>query len=58
VEIDAALRTPGPAVNRNLKLYVHRSCVPLAEAFLEKHESFRDQTFMGFYQECNGLCGN
>jgi hypothetical protein len=60
VEIDVALRTPGNVVNRNLdqKLYVHRSCVPLAEAFLEKHESFRDQTFMGFYQECNGLCGN
>jgi hypothetical protein len=32
--------------------------VPLAEAFLEKKESFRDQTFMGFYQECHGLCGN
>ncbi len=60
VEIDVALRTPGNIVNRNLeqKLYVHRSCVPLAEAFLEKKESFRDQTFMGFYQECNGLCGN
>jgi hypothetical protein len=60
IEIDVALRTPGNVVNRNLdqKLYVHRSCRPLAEAFLEKHESFRDQTFMGFYQECNGLCGN
>ncbi len=40
------------------KLYVHRSCLPLAEALLEKHESFRDQASMGFYQECNGLCGN
>ena len=60
VEIDVALRTPVNIVNRNLeqKLYVHRSCVPLAEAFLEKHESFRDRTFTGFYQECNGLCGN
>jgi hypothetical protein len=60
VEIDVALRTPGNVVNRNLdqQLYVHRSCRPLAEAFLEKHESFRDQTFMGFYQECHGLCGN
>ena len=39
VEIDVALRTPGNVVNRNLEqqLYVHRSCVPLAEAFLEKH---------------------
>ncbi len=60
VEIDVALRTPGHVVNRNLdqKLYVHRSCVPLSEASLEKRESSRDQTFMGFYQECHGLCGN
>jgi hypothetical protein len=59
VEIDAALRTPGHTSDRTLnqKRYVHHSGVPLAEAFLEKHESFRDQTFMGFYQECNGLCG-
>jgi hypothetical protein len=60
VEIDTALRTPGNLVNRNFdqKLYVHRSCVPLADAILENAESSRDQTFMGFYQECNGLCGN
>lgn len=60
VEIDVALRIPGNIVNRNLdqKLYVHRSCVPLSEAFLEKPEPFRDQAFFGFYQECHGLCGN
>jgi len=60
VEIDTALRTPGNVVNQNLEqqLYVHRSCRPLAEAYLEKHESFRDQTFLGFYQDCSGLCGN
>jgi hypothetical protein len=60
VEIDTALRTPGNIVNRNLdqQLYVHRSCVPLAEALSEKPESIRDQTLMGFYQECHGLCGN
>ena len=60
VEIDTALRTPGNIVNRNLdqKLYVHRSCVPLTEAMLEKPEPLRDQIFTGFYQECNGLCGN
>lgn len=59
VEIDTALRMPGNVVNRNLdhKLYVHRSCLPLSEARLEKRESSREQTFMGFYQECNGLCG-
>ena len=60
VEIDAALRTPGNVVNRNLeqKLYVHRSCLPLAEASLEPRESAQDQMSLGFYQECNGLCGN
>jgi hypothetical protein len=60
IEIDAALRIPGHVVNRNLdqQLYVHRSCVPLSEAPLEKRESLQDQTFMGFYQECHGLCGN
>ena len=60
VEIDAALRTPGNVVNRNLEqqLYVHRSCVPLAEAVIETPESRREREFLGFYQECNGLCGN
>lgn len=60
IEIDAALRMPGNIVNRNHdhQLYVHRSCVPLTEARLEKRESPRDEAFMGFYQECNGLCGN
>jgi hypothetical protein len=60
VEIDIALRTPGNIANRNMQqqLYVHRSCMPLGEALLEQHESSRDQAFAGFYQECNGLCGN
>lgn len=60
VEIDTALRMPGHVVNRNLnqQLYVHRSCVPLAEARIEKPESRRDQLFGGFNQDCQGLCGN
>ena len=61
VEIDTALRTPGHVVNRNLeqKLYVHRSCVPLAEALIEKSEETGDQRFISSYQEeCHGLCGN
>lgn len=33
-------------------------CVPLAEAVIEEPESSREQIFTGFYQECNGLCGN
>ena len=50
VEIDMALRTPGNIVNRNLeqKLYVHRSCVPLAEASIGNTESTRDQNLWAF----------
>lgn len=60
IEIDAALRMPGNVVNRNLQpqLFVHRSCQPLAEARLAQPESSGDRMMFGFYQECNGLCGN
>lgn len=60
VEIDAALRVPGNVVNRNFNqmLYAHRSCLPLSEARLDETESRREEEFGGFYQECNGLCGN
>jgi hypothetical protein len=53
VEVDNALRIPGNVVNRGLnqKLYIHRSCVPLAEADLEDKNS-------GLFElECEGGCG-
>lgn len=55
VEVDAALRIPGRIVNRKLnqKLYVHKSCVPLSEAAL----SDDDIGQLGFWQECQGMCG-
>jgi hypothetical protein len=57
IEIDAALRTPGHSVNGS-QPYVHRSCVPLAGASLEKQESAIDRTYLGFYRDGDGLCGN
>jgi hypothetical protein len=55
VEVDEALRIPGSIVNRNLQqqLFVHRSCVPLKEAHIDKPENQQ----RGFYEECEGLCG-
>lgn len=57
VEIDEALRVPGHVVNRNLnhKLYLHRSCRPLKEVPLEASDA--GQFFLGFHQECAGVCG-
>lgn len=58
VAIDEALRGEALAA-RNLvqKLYVHRSCVPLAEADLRDVDDRRGQQLFGFTQECEGMCG-
>lgn len=60
VEVDAAIRRPGVACNRGLDapMFVHRSCVPLAEADIDRPESNPDQYLFGFAQECEGICGN
>lgn len=56
IEVDAALRRPGNIVNRGLdqKLYLHRSCLPLAIAPIDEP----DLVMIGFAQECEGFCGN
>lgn len=56
VEIDRALRLPGVAANRRTKqkLYVHDSCRPLEEV----HLSDKDRGQIGFWSECEGMCGN
>lgn len=53
VEVDDALRVDGNVVNRNLeqKLFVHRSCRPLKDAYLGD-----DQPSL-FYLDCEGGCG-
>lgn len=60
VEIDEALRTEGSACNRKLraKLWLHRSCVPLAEADLRSKDERIGQTIFSFDTECHGMCGN
>lgn len=36
-------------MNVEQQLYVHRACMPLSEALLEKPELEHNQTVMGFY---------
>jgi hypothetical protein len=58
IEVDAALRASSMAMNKGLRhvLYVHRSCVPLADVVLDPKP--RDvQMGLSFYQECEGVCG-
>lgn len=57
LEIDNALRTEGSVVNRRLrqKLYLHRSCQPLAEI---DFEALAPQTLDPLTTgECHGVCG-
>lgn len=65
VEVDESLRREGAIVNRGLdqKLYVHRSCVPLARADIDTPEPTHRHgrfSFSGFgvnEEECEGMCG-
>jgi hypothetical protein len=65
VEVDEALRREGAILNRGLdqRLYVHRSCVPLARADIDTPEpDFVRQRFsfsgLGIVEEeCEGMCG-
>jgi len=60
VQIDEALRVPGNIVNRNLnqKLYVHRSCQPLAQIEFKPQSPRAQQLNIKWNQECLGVCGN
>jgi hypothetical protein len=51
VRIDEAIR------GRDSKLFVHKSCVPLAEADLRETDDKTGQAQFGFLQECEGMCG-
>lgn len=61
VEVDAALRTPGSVVNRQMdqQMYLHRSCKPLELVQLEPKPpaSRAVQLPMNFAPECEGMCG-
>lgn len=55
VEVDRALRDPKSVCNRNMisKLYIHRSCLPLELAPIDKN-----LPILGFLSECEGMCGS
>lgn len=59
IEIDEHIRKPGVAHNRkmNRTLWLHRSCVPLAEADLRESDARSGQLGFGFSAECEGMCG-
>lgn len=58
-EVDDTMRRPGVMVNRTMdeQLFLHRSCVPLAQAPIDEPESKKLQEVFGFAQECEGMCG-
>lgn len=57
VEVDEALRIPGNIVNRGMdkKMYLHRSCKPIAEIQFVEGDKNDDRNMAG---ECEGMCGN
>lgn len=61
VEVDEGMRKPGAIVNRgdflNAKLYLHRSCVPLAKADIAGPDAKPLQYGLNFARECAGMCG-
>jgi hypothetical protein len=58
VEIDEALRQEGNIVNRRMeqKLYLHRSCVPLAQ--IDFDALVNDSVHPMTVGECHGMCGS
>jgi len=58
IEVDRALREPGRIVNRGIdgKMYLHRSLKPLEDVIFKPHAADR-QLSIGFWQECEGVCG-
>ena len=61
IEIDEAMRRPGVVVNRGMdqKLYVHRSCMPLASADLGDADPRQYYLINPGWasEECAGMCG-
>lgn len=59
IEVDELLRAPGSRCNKGLgsKLYLHRSCVPLAQAEIDGPESRLAAYQAGLGQDCEGMCG-
>ena len=56
VEIDGALRGES-LIPGQYNRFLHRSCLPLAEADLDAPESREEHAVLGFNRECEGMCG-
>lgn len=59
IRIDEEIRNHDWTCTRELKqqLFLHRSCVPLAEVDLRDLDQKSGQQQLGFLQECEGMCG-
>lgn len=59
VEIDGLLRVASSKQAYGMKnpQYLHRKCVPLNEIDFSTPEERGDQGTMGFFAECQGMCG-
>lgn len=53
IEVDRGLRAQGRHKGMRELMYLHRSCIPLAEVDLSADE----KTAFGFENECEGMCG-
>ena len=59
VRIDEGIRNHDWSVSqeRKQKLYLHRSCIPLAQVDLREEDEKTGQRQFGFLNECEGMCG-
>jgi hypothetical protein len=59
VAVDEGMRKADAACRKGLdqRLYIHRSCLPLAVAPIDTPESRGEQSMFGFANECEGMCG-
>lgn len=59
VAVDEGMRKADAACGKGLdqRLYIHRSCLPLAVAPIDTPESRGEQPMFGFANECEGMCG-
>jgi len=59
VQVDEGMRKPGTIMNRGMngQLYLHRSCVPLAQADISGPDQRPLQYGLNFARECAGMCG-
>jgi hypothetical protein len=59
VEVDRIIRDKSMRATQayNDKLWLHRSCTPLDSVDFDKWKDARGQSYFGFSNECEGMCG-